>query len=91
MGLDPSDGFKEERQPAESTEAAEEVADHLEGEPQLPAPPQPLFLHPSWSVGVVLVFAMLTIFAGLDNPIWFLIGSPFLLVMAIFIWVRFKL
>ena len=80
MGLDPSDGFNEERQTKEEAE-----------EPELPPPPQPLFLHPSWSVGVVLVFAMLTIFAGLANPIWFLIGSPFLLVMAIFIWVRFKL
>jgi hypothetical protein len=83
MGLDPSDGFDEQPQPAEAAED--------EGEAELPPPPQPLFLHPSWSVGVVLVFAMLTIFAGLGNPIWFLIGSPFLLVMAVFIWVRFKL
>jgi hypothetical protein len=83
MGLDPSDGFDEQPQPVEAAED--------EGEAELPPPPQPLFLHPSWSVGVVLVFAMLTIFAGLRNPIWFLIGSPFLLVMAVFIWVRFKL
>jgi hypothetical protein len=78
MGLDPSDGFEEQSEPAETDQQEQEI-------------PAPLFPHPSWAVGVVMVFAMLTIFAGLSNPIWFLIGSPFLLVMAIFIWVRFKL
>lgn len=59
-----------------------------------PATPQlderPLFQHPEWMVGVVLIFAVIAVIAGLDNPVWLLIGSPFILVLAICAWVRFR-
>ena len=48
----------------------------------------PMFPHPQWMVGVVLIFAVLFIVAGLGNPIWLVIGSPFILVLAVYIWVR---
>ena len=48
----------------------------------------PVFPHPQWMVGVVLIFAVLFIVAGFDNPVWLLIGSPFILVLAVYIWVR---
>jgi hypothetical protein len=47
-----------------------------------------MFPHPQWAVGVVLIFAVLFIVAGLGNPIWLVIGSPFILVLAVYIWVR---
>ena len=51
---------------------------------------RPLFQHPEWMVGVVLIFAVAALIAGLDNPIWLLIGSPCILVLAIYTWVRFR-
>jgi hypothetical protein len=51
---------------------------------------RPMFLHPDWMVGVVLIFAAAAVFAGLDNPIWLLVGSPFILVFALYTWVRFR-
>jgi len=51
---------------------------------------RPLFHHPDWMVGVVLIFAVAAVIAGLDNPIWLLIGSPFILTFAIYAWVRFR-
>ena len=51
---------------------------------------RPLFQHPEWMVGVVLIFAVAAVIAGLDNPIWLLIGSPCILVLVIYTWVRFR-
>ncbi len=51
---------------------------------------RPLFQHPEWMLGVVLIFATIAVIAGLDNPVWLLIGSPFILVLAIYAWVRFR-
>ena len=57
----------------------------------LPEPDErPLFQHPDWMVGVVLIFAVAAVIAGLGDPIWFLIGSPFILVFLIYSWVRFR-
>ena len=57
----------------------------------LPEPTErPLFHHPPWMVGVVLIFAMISVVAGLDNPIWWLVGSPFIVVFVIYTWVRFR-
>jgi hypothetical protein len=49
---------------------------------------RPMFPHPSWMVGIMLILAVLTILAGLENPIWFLIGSPCIMVLLIFIYVK---
>lgn len=51
---------------------------------------RPLFPHPQWSVGVVMIFAVIAIFAGLENPIWLLVGSPFILALAIYVWMRWR-
>lgn len=81
-----------------------EEDDRLPGEPDRDAHPgaddgfpeeawegagRPIFLHPPWTVGVVLVFAVVALLLGLGgNPIWLLIGSPFILVLVLWLWVR---
>jgi hypothetical protein len=49
---------------------------------------RPIFAHPPWTVGVVLIFAVMAIVAGLKDPIWLLLGLPCILVLALFIYVR---
>jgi hypothetical protein len=49
---------------------------------------RPLFPHPPWTVGIVLIVAVLAIIAGFSDPIWFLLGLPCILVLALFIYVR---
>jgi hypothetical protein len=49
---------------------------------------RPLFPHPPWMVGIVLIFAVLSILAGFSDPIWFLLGLPCILVLALFIYVK---
>jgi hypothetical protein len=39
-------------------------------------------------VGVVFVFAVAAIVAGLTNPVWWLIGSPLILALALYLGVR---
>jgi hypothetical protein len=51
---------------------------------------RPLFPHPEWMVGIVLIFAILSILAGLSDPIWLLLGLPCILVLALYIWARIK-
>jgi hypothetical protein len=51
---------------------------------------RPLFQHPDWMVGVVLIFAVAAVIAGLSNPIWWLIGSPLILVFVLYAWIRFR-
>ena len=51
---------------------------------------RPMFAHPQWSVGVVLIFAVVAIFAGMRNPIWWLIGFPCILTLVVYIFVRLK-
>ena len=49
---------------------------------------RPLFPHPPWMVGIVLILAVLSIIAGLSDPIWLLLGLPCILVLALFIYVK---
>ena len=49
-----------------------------------------MFQHPEWMVGVVLIFGVAAVFAGLANPIWWLIGSPCILTFVIYTWARFR-
>ncbi len=49
---------------------------------------RPVFRHPQWLVGVVLVFGVGFIIAGLSNPIWFLIGFPCILTLVVWVWVK---
>lgn len=55
-------------------------------EPQAP----PLFVHPPWMVGVVLVLGVLALIAGFSDPIWFVLGGPCILVLVLYLYVRFK-
>ncbi len=63
----------------------DDANDH-DGKPT--AEQRPLFAHPPWMVGIVLVFAVWAILAGLSDPIWLLLGLPCILVLALFIYVR---
>lgn len=49
---------------------------------------RPLFAHPPWMVGIVLVFGVLAIMAGLSDPIWFFVGMPCILVLVLYIYVK---
>lgn len=49
---------------------------------------RPLFAHPPWMVGIVLVFGILAIMAGLSDPIWFFVGMPCILVLVLYIYVK---
>jgi hypothetical protein len=49
---------------------------------------RPLFPHQPWMVGIVLIFGVLSILAGLSDPIWLLLGAPFILALLLLIYVR---
>lgn len=65
-------------------------------ESETPAPPpageellRPAFPHPPWAVGMVLVIAVPFLVLGiLGHPIWLLLGSPFILVLIVWVAVR---
>lgn len=63
-------------------------SDPAEGPPR--EQERPVFQHPQWMLGVVLIFAFAAIVAGISNPVWWLIGSPCILVLVIYLWVRFR-
>ncbi len=48
----------------------------------------PLFPHPPWTVGIVLIFAVMAILAGFNDLTWLLLGAPCILVLVLFIYVR---
>lgn len=50
----------------------------------------PVFQHPEWMTGIVLILGVMVVFAGLVRPIWWLIGSPFLLALAVWICGRLR-
>lgn len=63
------------------------------------APPQPddggddlevsPFPHPPWTVGLVLVGGVITLLFGLlVSPIWLLVGSPFVIALLLWTYVR---
>lgn len=65
--------------------------ENTDDRPATPEPVErPLFQHPQWMVGVMLVFAVAAVIAGLDNPIWWLIGSPCIVILVLYTWVRFR-
>jgi hypothetical protein len=48
------------------------------------------FPHPPWTVGLVLVAGGITLLFGLlVSPIWLVVGSPF--VLALFLWLYIRL
>ena len=75
--------------PGES--AADKAGTDAEREPAPQEPERPVFQHPQWLLGVVLVFAVIAILAGLRNPVWFLIGFPAILVLAVWLFVQWRI
>jgi len=58
-------------------------------QPEIPLESEkPLFQHQPWMAGIVLVFAVAAIVAGFTNPVWWLIGSPLILALVLYIGVR---
>jgi hypothetical protein len=55
-----------------------------EGGPPTSRPPSV----PQWLVGIVLILGVAAIFAGLNDPVWFVIGFPCILVLIVWVWVR---
>ncbi len=53
-----------------------------------PLEPSP-FPHPPWTVGLVLVGGVITLLFGiLVSPIWLLVGSPFVITLLLWLYVR---
>jgi hypothetical protein len=50
----------------------------------------PVFHHPEWMVGIVLISGVFAILAGLVNPVWWLTGSPFILALAVWLYGRIR-
>jgi hypothetical protein len=51
-------------------------------------PPSP-FPHPPWTVNLVLVAGAITLLFGiLVNPVWLLVGSPFVLALMLWLYIR---
>ena len=47
------------------------------------------FQHPPWTVGLVLVAGVITLLFGiLVNPIWLIVGSPFVIVLVLWLYIR---
>jgi hypothetical protein len=54
-------------------------------QPEIPSP----FPHPPWTVNLVLVAGVITVLFGvLVDPVWLLVGSPFVLVLLLWLYVR---
>ncbi|MDR0843443.1 MAG: YgzB family protein [Acidobacteriota bacterium] len=51
---------------------------------------RPLFPHRPWMRGIVLILAVLAILGGTVDPLWFWIGMPFILVLALYLYVRVR-
>jgi hypothetical protein len=51
--------------------------------------PRSPFPHPDWTVGLVLVAGVITLLFGvLVRPIWLLVGSPFLIALGLWLYVK---
>lgn len=70
--------------------------DPRDDRPNVPAPPADdgddlpsPFPHPPWTVNLVLVAGVITLLFGiLVNPIWLVVGAPFVLVLMLWLYVR---
>lgn len=50
---------------------------------------RPLFQHPPWMVGIMLILGALSLLVGLTvDPFWLVIGSPAILTLVVYIGVR---
>ena len=50
---------------------------------------RPLFQHPPWIVGIMLILGVLSLVVGLTvDPFWLVMGSPAILTLVVYIGVR---
>jgi predicted signal transduction protein with EAL and GGDEF domain len=53
---------------------------------------RPLFQHPPWMVGIMLILGVMSLLIGLTiDPFWLVMGSPAILTLVVFIGVRVAL
>ena len=53
---------------------------------------RPLFQHPPWMVGIMLILGVLSLLVGLlVDPFWLVMGSPAILTLFVYIGVRIVL
>ena len=53
---------------------------------------RPLFQHPPWMVGIMLILGALSLLVGLTiDPFWLVMGSPAILTLVVYIGVRVAL
>ena len=53
---------------------------------------RPVFQHPPWMVGIMLILGVLSLVVGLAlDPFWLVMGSPAILTLLVFIGVRLVL
>jgi predicted signal transduction protein with EAL and GGDEF domain len=50
---------------------------------------RPMFLHPPWMVGIMLILGALSLAVGLTiDPFWLVMGSPAILTLFVYVGVR---
>ena len=53
---------------------------------------RPLFKHPPWMVGIMLILGAMSLFAGLAaDPFWLVMGAPAILTLFVYVGVRIAL
>lgn len=53
---------------------------------------RPVFLHPPWMVGIMLILGVLSLAVGLTaDPFWLVMGSPAILTLVVYVGVRIVL
>lgn len=81
---------------AGKTDVVQDVQSDIESEEErgILTPPEeyakPLFPHRPWMTGIILVLAVVAILGGTVDPVWFWIGAPFILALALYIYVRVR-
>jgi predicted signal transduction protein with EAL and GGDEF domain len=53
---------------------------------------RPLFRHPPWMVGIMLILGAMSLFVGLTvDPFWLVMGAPAILTLLVYVGVRIAL
>ena len=53
---------------------------------------RPLFTHPPWMAGIMLVLGAMSLFVGLAvDPFWLVMGAPAILTLVVYVGVRIAL
>lgn len=69
--------------PRDTASSAKEAGGDRDAEEPSPFP------HPPWTVSLVLVAGVITLVFGiLVSPIWLVVGSPFVIALFLWLWVR---